>query len=78
MSAKGARYEGQFVNGKHVDNLLSNYKRERWIHNTKRLGKEDSLSVTFGINEMSEFMEVARENGADGIRVYFGVYSEGF
>ena len=70
--------KGQFVNGKHVDSLLSNYKRERWVHNTKRLGKEDSLSVTFGINEMSEFMEVARENGADGIRVYFGVYPEGF
>jgi hypothetical protein len=70
--------KGQFVDSKHVDSLLSNYKKERWVHNTKRLGKEDSLSVTFGIKEMGEFMRVARENGADGIRVYFGVYPEGF
>jgi hypothetical protein len=70
--------KGQFVNSQHVDSLLSNYKKERWVHNTKRLGKEDSLSVTFGIKEMSEFMRVARENGADAIRTYFGVYSEGF
>jgi len=70
--------KGQFVDSKHVDSLLSNYKKERWVHNTKRLGKEDSLSVTFGIKEMSEFMRVARENGADGIRIYFGVYPEGF
>jgi hypothetical protein len=73
---KTSAKKGQLVDGKHVDSLLGNYKRERWIHNTKRLGKEDSLSVTFGISEMSEFMKIARENGADGIRVYFGVYGE--
>ena len=70
--------KGQFVDTKHVDSLLGNYKKERWIHNTKRLGKEDSLSVTFGISEISEFMNVARENGADGIRMYFGVYAQGY
>jgi len=70
--------KGQFVDTKHVDSLLGNYKKERWIHNTKRLGKEDSLSVTFGISEISEFMKVAQESGADGIRMYFGVYSQGY
>lgn len=75
---KSSVKKGQFVDNKHVDSLLGNYKKERWIHNTKRLGKEDSLSVTFGIKEMGEFMRVARENGADGIRAYFGVYSEGY
>ena len=75
---KASAKKGQFVDTKHVDSLLGNYKKERWVHNSKRLGKEDSLSVTFGISEISEFMKVARENGADSIRVYFGVYSEGF
>ena len=69
---------GQLVDGKHVDNLLSTYKKERWVHNNKRLGKADSLSVWYGINELGEFMQVARENGADGIRMYFGVYPESF
>ena len=75
---KASVKKGQFVDSKHVDSLLGNYKKERWVHNTKRLGKEDSLSVTFGIKEMSEFLRIARENGADGIRMYFGVYAEGY
>ncbi|MBS1564137.1 MAG: hypothetical protein JST39_07095 [Bacteroidetes bacterium] len=69
--------KGQFVDSKHVDNLLGTYKKERWIHNNQRLGKVDSLSVWYGMNELSEFMQVARENGADGVRMYFGVYPEG-
>jgi hypothetical protein len=69
---------GQLVDSKHVDSLLSTYKTERWINNSKQLGKEDSLSVWYGMDELSEFMQIARENGADGIRMYFGVYPEGF
>jgi hypothetical protein len=69
---------GQFVDSKHVDTLLGNYKKERWLTNSKNLGKEDSLSVWYGMNELSAFMEAARANGADGIRMYFGVYPEGF
>jgi hypothetical protein len=72
------RKAGQLVDSKHVDSLLSNYKKERWVSNSKKLGKEDSLSVWYGMNELNEFMQIARENGADGIRMYFGVYPEGF
>jgi len=66
------------VDGKHVDALLSTYKKERWVHTSKRLGRADSLSVWYGMSELLEFIQVARENGADGIRTYFGVYPDNF
>jgi hypothetical protein len=77
-STKKALKAGQLVDGKHVDSLLSAYKKERWVHTSKRLGRADSLSVWYGMSELLEFIQVARENGADGIRTYFGVYPENF
>jgi hypothetical protein len=67
---------GQIVNTEHVDALIRNYKQERWVHNSQRIGKEDSLSVWYGLEELENFLSYAREHGADGIRVYFGVYDK--
>src|SRR5262249_14967908 len=57
---------------------IKNYKQERWVHNSKRIGKEDSLSVWYSLEELEEFLAKAKDHGADGIRLYFGVYSENF
>ena len=65
---------GKYVNSKHVDSLLSNYKKERWVQNSKHIGKEDSLSVWYSVEELQEFLATAKNNGADGIKMYFGVY----
>lgn len=65
---------GKYVNGKHVDSLLNNYKKERWVQNSRHIGKEDSLSVWYSVEELQEFLETAKQNGADGIKMYFGVY----
>jgi hypothetical protein len=67
---------GKYVDTKHVDSLLRTYKKERWIHNSKRIGKADSLSVWYSIEELQEFITTAQKNGADGIKMYFGTYSE--
>ncbi len=67
---------GRIVNSKHVDSLLSNYKKQRWVNNSKNLGKEDSLSVWYSIEELQAFVSTAKQNGADGIKMYFGVYDE--
>ncbi len=67
---------GKYVDTKHVDSLLRTYKKERWIHNSKRIGKADSLSVWYSIEELQEFIATAQKNGADGIKMYFGTYSE--
>jgi hypothetical protein len=74
LLTKTVKKSGQFVNSKHVDSLISNYKKERWIQNSRHIGKEDSLSVWYSIEELQEFIETARQNGADGIKMYFGVY----
>ncbi len=69
---------GKQVNTEHVDRVIKNYKQERWIHNSKRLGKEDSLSVWYSIEELEEFIATSKAHGADGIKMYFGSYDKDY
>lgn len=69
---------GKQVNTDHVNSVIKNYKRERWVHNSKRLGKEDSLSVWYSIEELEEFIAKSKEHGADGIKLYFGAYDKDY
>ncbi|MEP6748708.1 MAG: hypothetical protein ABJB86_13340 [Bacteroidota bacterium] len=71
---RAAKKAGKYVNSKHVESLLNNYKKERWVQNSKHIGKEDSLSVWYSVEELQEFLQTAKQNGADGIKMYFGVY----
>ena len=63
---------GKYVNTEHVDTVVRNYKQERWVYNSERIGKEDSLSGWYSIEEMEEFIERAKQSGGDGISIYFG------
>jgi hypothetical protein len=67
---------GKLVDTAHVDSVIKNYKRERWVHNSRRLGKEDSLSVWYSVEELEEFLRKAKEHGGDGIKLYFGAYDK--
>jgi hypothetical protein len=69
---------GTYVDTAHVDSVIRTYKQERWVHNTERIGKEDSLSTWYSIEELEEFMETAKRNGADGVKVYFAAYPKDF
>ena len=69
---------GKPVGTDHVDTVVRNYKKERWVHNSQRLGKEDSLSVWYSIEELEEFMSIAKNHGADGIKLYFGAYDKDY
>ena len=69
---------GKYVDTEHVDMVVKNYKKERWIHNSERIGKEDSLSVWHSVEELEEYIEMIKENGADGIKFYFGAYPENY
>ncbi|MEO5681521.1 MAG: hypothetical protein ABIQ88_02710 [Chitinophagaceae bacterium] len=71
---KKATQAGQFVNSKHVDTLLSNYKKERWVQNSNHIGKADSLSVWYSLDQLQAFLDTAKATGADGVKMYFGVY----
>lgn len=69
---------GQLVDTPHVDQLISQYKKERWVPNSERLGKNDSLSIWYGLSELQEFFRLATQHQADGIKMYFGVYPSDF
>ena len=69
---------GKYVDTNHVNILVSNYKKTRWAQNSDRMGKDDSLSVWYSIEEMEEFLLRAKEYGADGIRMHFGAYPTNF
>ena len=70
--------KGKLVGTQHVDNLIRHYKKERWLSNSEKLGKPDSLSAWYGLEELSNFLDLARENNANGIKMYFGVYPTDF
>lgn len=69
---------GKFVDTNHVNTLVSTYKKTRWAANSDRMGKEDSLSVWYSIEELEEFLMRAKECGADGVRMHFGAYPANF
>jgi hypothetical protein len=72
------RKAGRLVNTGHVDTIIRNYKQERWVNNSQHIGKEDSLSVWFTIEEIEAFLAKAKDQGADGLRLYFAAYSNDF
>ena len=67
---------GKFVSTEHVETVRRNYKKERWLQNSQRIGKADSLSVWFSLADVEGFLEQLKEHGGDGIRFYFGAYNK--
>ena len=65
---------GKYVDNEHVDTVIRNYKKERWAQNSQKLGKPDSLSLWYSVEELEEYIENIKAHGADGIRMYFAVY----
>lgn len=78
MTTKTQTKGGQLVGKTHVDELVRNYKKQRWTFNSQRLGKEDSLSTTFNLESLCEYLQRANQAKADSIRIYFGVYPENY
>ncbi len=62
------------VSTQNVDKIIRNYKQDRWIQNSEKIGKEDSLSAWWSIEELEGFLEQAKKHGGDGVKFYFGAY----
>jgi hypothetical protein len=69
---------GKYVDTKHVDTVIREYKHERWAQNSERIGKEDSLSAWWSIEEIEGFLAHAKDNGADGLKMYFAAYPKDY
>lgn len=59
-----------------VANLIREYKKTRWSPNSERIGKPDSLSAWFSIQDLENFLALAKSKGGDGVRFYYGAYPE--
>ena len=69
---------GQFVSTEFVDTMRAEYKKERWMQNSARLGKPDSLSVWYDAEFLQTFLDACKKHGADGVRYYFSAYPHDF
>jgi len=63
---------------KNAEALIRQYKQKRWVANSERIGKPDSLSAWYSIEELENFLTLAKDNGGDGIKLYFGSYPEDY
>src|ERR1043165_7658059 len=69
---------GAMVNYDHLEMLRTNYRDTRWEFHSNRLGRNDSLSVSFALPIVKEFIQNANTIGANAVKIYFGVYPENF
>jgi hypothetical protein len=76
--AKKSVNAGKFLSNQHVASLLSTYKQNRWIDNSEKLGKEDSLTAHVTIEELEMLIEKIKLQGGDGVRVHFAAYPENY
>jgi hypothetical protein len=66
---------GESISKQQVDTLISAYKQDRWAANSERLGKADSLSVWYTVEELEAFLATVKDNGGNGVRFHFGVFN---
>jgi len=69
---------GSYVTKNEMNELTAGYKQERWAANSDRMGKSDSLSVWFTVEQLEEFLGNVKANGGNGVRVHFGVFPQNY
>ena len=67
-----------YVSKNEMNALTSAYKQQRWASNSERLGRADSLSIWFTVEELENFLDQVKANGGNGVRMHFGVFPEGY
>lgn len=67
-----------YVSRDEMNELTSGYKQERWVNNSENLGKSDSLSVWFTVEQLENFLEEVKANGGNGVRMHFGVFPQNY
>jgi hypothetical protein len=69
---------GNYVSKNEMNALTTAYKQDRWAANTERLGRADSLSLWYTVEELENFLNEVKVNGGNGVRIHFGVFPEGY
>ena len=76
--AKKSVNAAKYVSKDEMNVMTSAYKQDRWASNTEVLGRADSLSIWYTVEELENFLENVKANGGNGVRIQFGVYPEGY
>jgi hypothetical protein len=61
-----------------AEKFIREYKQKRWVQNSERLGKADSLSAWYSIEELQNFIDLSKSHGGSGVRFYYGAYPENY
>ena len=61
-----------------AETFIREYKQKRWVQNSERIGKADSLSAWYSVEELENFLALAKSNGGDGIRFFYGAFPENY
>src|SRR4051794_39039890 len=58
--------------------FIREYKQKRWVQNCERIGKADSLSAWYSIEELQNFIDQSKSHGGNGVRIFFGAFPEDY
>ncbi|HEY2348445.1 MAG TPA: hypothetical protein VGH64_05495 [Puia sp.] len=61
-----------------AETFIREYKQKRWVQNSERIGKPDSLSAWYSVEELENFLALTKSNGGDGIRFFYGAFPENY
>ncbi|HET7002524.1 MAG TPA: hypothetical protein VFI33_14475 [Puia sp.] len=61
-----------------AENFIREYKQKRWVHNSERIGKPDSLSAWYSIEQLQKVIDLSKSHGGNGIRFFYGAYPENY
>lgn len=61
-----------------AETFIREYKQKRWVQNSERIGKADSLSAWYSVEELEKFLALAKSNGGDGVRFFYGAFPEDY
>jgi len=65
-------------NKSQVEMLTKSYRELKHKYNSEMIGKPDSLSATFTMKIFEEFISRKENQGANGIKIYFGAYPDDY
>ena len=74
--AKKSVRAGKFLNNQQVASFLGEYKQNRWVANSDKLGKEDALTAWCSVEELETLLEKVKMYGGNGVRICFAAYAE--
>jgi hypothetical protein len=61
-----------------AETCIREYKQKRWVQNSERIGKPDSLSASYTVEELENFLAEVKSHKGDGVRFYYGAFPEDY